>query len=162
MPHNHQNKLTISSRFTSLFNPSSVSNLTLYFNKQLSGSSQSYKAKKILVKQSYLIIAWYKYISSSGSNSSIFILPVDKSKFTIIKSPMAHKTFSQEQFSLKYYNLVTKSTVYLPQNLTTLNLALLTLSSFKLSSRQIGSNLLFTSRLRFELPANTTNLLTYY
>jgi len=138
-----------------------VSNLTLYFTKHMSRSMQSYKMKKILIKQSYLLIAWYKYISKEGSSSSIFTLPVSSSKLTLTKSPMAHKTFSQEQFSFTYYNLLTKSISFLPASGVDFNNALVVLSLFKFSSRQSGTNLLFASRLRFEFPVKFSNSLTY-
>ena len=36
---------------------------------------------------------------------SFFINPKKNSKMTLIKSPMAHKTFSQEQYNYRYYTI---------------------------------------------------------
>lgn len=98
---------------------------------------------KILIKQSYILLAWIDYIVSSSTpttkvrsdsefenpntgalisgapkmgNSrrglvkrlgvpSLFVQPIKNYKVTLIKSPMAHKTFSQEQFMVRYYSL---------------------------------------------------------
>ena len=104
----------LSYSFISLFNPSSIKNLTLYqrnvlknnVSSSLRGSFRNYK---ILVKQSYLMSAWFYYYSFGTLKSTkikgFVTLPCRKSKHTAIKAPMAHKTFSQEQFIIKYYHL---------------------------------------------------------
>ena len=59
---------------------------------------------KILVKQSYLLITWIIY--NNKCKGRYFILPKKRKKYTITKSPMAHKTFSQEQLKWEYNNIV--------------------------------------------------------
>ena len=68
------------------------------------------KCSKILVKQSYVLLVWFFYLTSIsvGKDKStvpgFFVYPKKVTKFTIIKAPMAHKTFSQEQFSFSSYS----------------------------------------------------------
>ena len=61
-----------------------------------------------------MLLIWINYITTtnqdpnkSGSfkRPSFFIHPYRNYKTTIMKAPMAHKTYSQEQFMLRYYNL---------------------------------------------------------
>ena len=71
------------------------------------------KKRNIIVKQSYLLLTWLLY--NNKSNKNYFIAPNKTKKYTIIKSPMAHKTFSQEQLkwreccTLINYSLKTNS-----------------------------------------------------
>lgn len=72
---------------------------------------------KILVKQSYLLLTWLAYLrgeltkkkrdarEAQLSVKGFFIKPVRSTKFTTQKAPMAHKTFSQEQWLYKHYSL---------------------------------------------------------
>ena len=78
---------------------------------------------RIYVKQSYIMLAWMAYIRevqtvrdytktkdkddslNSESYPSFFIYPCRLTKRTFLKAPMAHKTFSQEQFKMKFYTL---------------------------------------------------------
>lgn len=111
-------------KFYTLYLPSSIKDVRLYSRSVTRG-----KENKILIKQSYLILIWLKYITltnlfkddknSTGNNTSysrgnsndnrkvpsFFVYPCRLYKFTTIKSPMAHKTFSQEQFLCKNYRL---------------------------------------------------------
>ena len=43
--------------------------------------------------------------------------PTKIHKTTLIKAPMAHKTFSQEQFQFKFFNIVISFCVKIPQSL---------------------------------------------
>jgi hypothetical protein len=72
---------------------------------------------KIIVKQSYLLLTWLAYLRGeltakkreegevTLSVKGFFIKPVRTTKFTTQKAPMAHKTFSQEQWLYKHYRL---------------------------------------------------------
>ena len=67
------------------------------------------KYKKLFVKQSYLLMTWVWYIQQKHTSSikpSFVFKPTKLNKLTLIKSPMAHKTFSQEQFQFKFYSLL--------------------------------------------------------
>lgn len=112
-------------KFYTMYVPSTIKKVRLYargygFNPGLTLKKNSkYSFDKILIKQSYIMLIWLNYISTSNSDfggkdmlnkadsttPSFFIYPCRKYKFTIIKSPMAHKTFSQEQFLYKTYRL---------------------------------------------------------
>lgn len=115
-----QQQLSYTFRFTSLFSPGTINSLRLYrriFSLSEGRESNVLSESKILVKQSYLILVWFFYISSGISMSygsdtpafkdfnppAFFIYPKKRSFFTILKAPMAHKTFSQEQFKFQYY-----------------------------------------------------------
>lgn len=108
-------------KFYSFYLPSSIKGISLYSRSRdwTSGT------RKILIKQSYIMLVWFKYIttlydikihnnfseentnfdSSTKLLPSFFIYPPRLYKFTSLKSPMAHKTFSQEQFLCKNYKL---------------------------------------------------------
>jgi hypothetical protein len=108
-------------KFSSLYLPSSVKDIRLYFRSNTGPNSyldMDYK-KKILVKQSYILLVWMYYLTnkasvdSSENNTcnlrgvipSFFVYPTRNYKTTVQKAPMAHKTFSQEQYMIRYYYL---------------------------------------------------------
>jgi len=49
----------------------------------------------------------------NNTTKGIIFLPKKKSKTTIIKAPIAHKTFSQEQYGLVYYKLLIRAGIQL-------------------------------------------------
>jgi len=68
----------------------------------MSGQACS-KLKKVLVKQSYMFLIWLRKVSTA-SGLGIIVLPQSKkSHATKLKAPMAHKTFSQEQFVFRHF-----------------------------------------------------------
>lgn len=104
-------------KFGSLFAPASFKDLCLFFRNTSKYNSflKNKSNKKILVKQSYILLMWLNYIASAprlvGKSSakkkkvcpSFFVYPFRNYKTTIIKAPMAHKTHSQEQFMIRFY-----------------------------------------------------------
>lgn len=111
-------------RFSSIFYPGSLKNINLFLrastNKndtELLSKNGTYKNNKIIIKQSYLLITWIYYLCKNTDNHddknrnnfdkkpSFFIYPYSQSKTTLIRSPLAHKTFSQEQFLTRYYSI---------------------------------------------------------
>jgi hypothetical protein len=102
-------------KLSTIYIPSSIK--TVRLNISLSSGSRIKAGKsfdKILIKQSYIMLVWLHYLSSFSSTKnsnpsynipSFFIYPCRRQSFTLIKSPMAHKTFSQEQFLYKKYQL---------------------------------------------------------
>jgi len=58
---------------------------------------------KILVKQSYVLLVWFFYLTSVCRGQAyipgFFVYSNRVTGFTILKAPMAHKTFSQEQIA---------------------------------------------------------------
>ena len=117
-------------KFNTFFTPGSIKALRLYnlvgfskYNNSFSLGSRRFH-NKILINQSYIILSWLGYISSSQASRkevsrvaeyssnykklrapSFFVHPKRNYKITTIKSPMAHKTFSQEQFIVRYYSM---------------------------------------------------------
>jgi ribosomal protein S10 len=119
-------QVNVNYSFISLFNPSSVKNLTLY-HRNLNNTNEansirgSFRNYKILVKQSYLMSAWFYYYANRTLDTKkikgFATLPCRQTRHTAAKAPMAHKTFSQEQFIIRYYFL-TFNTRTLPVNST--------------------------------------------
>jgi len=113
-------KLTVKYSFSyvSLITPHKILNIRLFTNHSL---FQSKKQKKLFVKQSYLLMTWLWYIQSKfltkHKKPSFAFKPTKYHKTTLIKSPMAHKTFSQEQFQFKFFYII----ISLPINLSVKN-----------------------------------------
>jgi hypothetical protein len=109
-----RNSLRYSFKFASIISPGSIKNMTL-----LDRSAKS--SNNIYVKQSYIMLTWLSYIRETrakkitvsqgdetikkSTQPSFFIYPQRRARQTLIKAPMAHKTFSQEQFQTKFYTL---------------------------------------------------------
>jgi hypothetical protein len=87
--------------FISLITPTSFTN----FNSLLYPITDN--KKKVFLKQSYIILTWFYYLSFLEKNNKkkiqFITLPLKKKKFTLTKAPMAHKNWSKEQFELKFY-----------------------------------------------------------
>jgi len=99
-------KINFYLNFRSLVSPASAPKLSL-----LSTIGVNSGDNKLLVKQSYLLLTWFYYISTLnvGRNGRVspkfFIKPKSRSQFTVTKAPIAHKTFSQEQYQFLYYTI---------------------------------------------------------
>lgn len=144
--------------------PSSFKDITLFFRQSLTYNSSLIKKpnKKILVKQSYIFLMWINYFlklninkdtinNNTSSPSSIkkkipsfFIHPCRNYKTTITKAPMAHKTFSQEQFMIRYYKLSLSFKIKI--------------SSF-LQPNNINKIIFFSNMLQKNIPFVGTNML---
>ncbi len=76
--------------FTSLISPNFLPNTKLF-------SINCNNNKKLLLKQSYILLTWFYYLTfieknlNTKNNIKIFCLPIKKKKFTLTKAPMAHK-----------------------------------------------------------------------
>ncbi len=85
----------------SLISPYSIKNINFFIY------NLDHKKKKLYIKQSYLMLTWFYYISLVNFNTkkkiNFFIMSKKTNHLTSIKAPMAHKSFSKEQFSFKYY-----------------------------------------------------------
>jgi hypothetical protein len=46
-----------------------------------------------------------KSVGPSKTSPKFFIKPLNRTIFTRTKAPMAHKTFSQEQYSIRYFSI---------------------------------------------------------
>lgn len=103
----HNNIITYNFTFVSLIAPFLLNNLRL--STISSGVTPSLKTK-LLIKQSYLILTWFYYLTISTAltkkdvNTLTFsFLPLKSKSYTLTKAPMAQKTRSKEQFQFKFY-----------------------------------------------------------
>ena len=110
-------RLVYSLKFVSLFTPGVLRNVRLYLrSKYQNGQIKFTKStdSAILIKQSYVMLVWFVYLSLGYDFEKheqeklvvpgFFIYPKHVSKFTILKAPMAHKTYSQEQLCFGFYS----------------------------------------------------------
>ena len=131
---------------------------TLMFNSLLSINStmllslKNWNKNKIFVKQSYMILSWIHYISNSKKN--YIILPSKIKKLTLLKSPMAHKTYSQEQIKFRYYKIlkifkINNKVIKIPNNTGILNLILSIREENYL--RNLSTNLIFLKKIKIKI-----------
>lgn len=113
------------------------------------------KARKVLIKKSYLMLTWFYYMQvtqvKKTSNLkhfkvSIAILPTTRKLYTLTKAPMAHKTNSKEQFQFKFYFYKISVKTYFSER-----------SATRLADRQ--SNALFGIRVKKIFPFFETNVM---
>lgn len=151
-------------KFASLYTPSTFKDMSLFFRGTSKYNSflKNKPNKKILVKQSYVMLIWLSYIAQShkvsdqGRNDllgkascpSFFIYPFRNYKTTITKAPMAHKTYSQEQFMVRFY----KFSISFHTNLSIPG-------RVNSSIPGVNNSLFFSSFLRQNMPIIGTNML---
>ena len=144
--------------------PSSFKDITLFFRQSLIYNSSLIKKpnKKILVKQSYIFLMWINYFLKFNINKdttsslsplknkmpSFFIYPCRNYKTTITRAPMAHKTFSQEQFMIRYYKLSLSFKIKVSSPLQPNNINKIIFFSNMLQNNIpfVGTNMLFLHR----------------
>ena len=144
---NNYKVISYSLAFNTLIKPNYIKNIGLLINRY----NDEYKIKKLAVKQSYMLLTWIGYISKKHTKS--FTLPKKIKRMTLTKSPMAHKTFSQEQFEFIFYKIV------VPYRIENYNLKLSNrfyALQFLLKCRQysnksgIGTNLMYLKKYAFK------------
>jgi len=148
--------------FVSLITPHKITNVRLLNSK--SNSSISKKHKKLFTKQSYLLMTWLWYIQknhSETSKPSFSFKPTNVHKTTILKAPMAHKTFSQEQLQFKFFQLVISFKIPTPHNfkVLTVNQLLYLIISLKSSIPFVETNLFLLKRFQILLPSGDSKFL---
>ena len=123
---------------------------------------------KLVVKQSYLLLTWLVYIKNSSKTGSttpsFFIQPKNQTKFTHLKAPMAHKTFSQEQFMFKHYVIVIsfKTLISESQTLNTINDSIFLILSIRNTIPFFNTNLLFLKRINFSFSSKDNTFFKLY
>lgn len=176
---NHKyNLIKYSIKLTSIFAPSFASNSSLKINVYSQGNYL--KQNKIMVKQSYIILTWLSYLSKIGSGAAykiedsltdnekpniplFFVCPLKQSKLTTIKSPMAHKTFSQEQFKFRYYSFnisFTINSTLAPLNINSINKSMYIALLIRGNFLNFSTNMMFVKRFRASLPVSDRIYLT--
>lgn len=178
-----KNKLTVhhALKFITLYYPGSVKNVRLLLRSQSgrNGLLDNSDKSKILVKQSYVILVWVSYLSTGSlavdkSLPGFFIYPTKSYKTTVTKAPMAHKTFSQEQYMVRYYSLsisfftpLVNTPSALPISLgdhplTSVNKSLYFLLFIITSLPYISTNLLILKRYSVSVYSSDTNYFSFY
>ena len=85
---------------------------------------------------------------------SFFVQPLSRTKMTLLKAPMAHKTFSQEQYMFRFYSLTVAFDGQSLQSIpTSLNQSLFLTSSLRNFEVSMETNLLVLSRFRISFPS---------
>lgn len=131
--------------FTSIISPFIINNARL-----LTFNLNQYNEKKILIKQSYILLTWFYYMSilnfkTDKKKLKIAILPKKTKKFTLTKSPMAHKNWSKEQYIFSYFRfkISFKSFFKIESYLTSLNQISLFLFLTKNNINSFETNIFF-------------------
>ena len=148
--------------FVSIITPHKITNVRLLNNPTTPFKSK--KTKKIFTKQSYLLMTWLWYIQknhSSVGKPSFAFKPTSVHKTTLIKSPMAHKTFSQEQLQFKFFNLIVS--FYIPfttrVKLLNVNQLVYLILSLKTSIPFVETNFFLLKRFKVILPSKDSTFL---
>lgn len=157
-------------QFISLIAPFLVNNLRM----STIGSNNTTNAKvKILLKQSYLILTWFYYLTfSQNMNStlsntntlSFSFLPCKSKSYTLTKAPMAQKTRSKEQFHFKFYILKVSMRTYLINSykFSSIDQTLLTLLTIKKTFPIFETNMLFLKHYNLSLHYSDAVYFNYY
>ncbi len=136
--------------FLSLISPWMLNNVRLFLTTSLFFSSTY-----LYLKQSYLLLTWLYYLTFAKRFSTravkqkstlycrFFVAPVKRQVFTLLKAPMAHKTYSKEQFTILHYNIHFWFSYSLIVSLRQVNSALLFILLTKTQFPSFESNLFF-------------------
>lgn len=152
--------------FVSLISPHAANNVRLL------APSPSF-GKKLLMKQSYILLTWFYYISTadvrrgsrnSGNTVELFAAPVKKRIFTLTKAPMAHKNWSKEQYKFYYrtFRISFCSTLHEENILDSLNSGLFFMLIGKSSLPQFETNLLFLKTCSVRATICDKNYFSFY
>lgn len=119
-----------------------------------------------------MLLTWLYYLKHNSSKvekakvPSFFVHPIKQNKFTLIKSPMAHKTFSQEQFMYKFYKLTisfsNNKNNSLKSNLKSCNEALLFALFLRKSFKCFETNFFFLKRIKFNFNISDVRFLKVF
>jgi len=148
--------------FISLIPPFILNNIRFSFNSFI-------KEKKLLIKQSYILLTWFYYLSfvqqklDNKNKLKFLILPLSVKKFTLTKAPMAHKNWSKEQYKLQYYKFKISFDVFLKNenNINSLNKCLLFIFLTKKTFPQFETNLFFLKNVNFYIHFRDSSFFNY-
>ena len=159
------NKILIKFNFISLISPYLIKNLRFNFNSFL-------KEKKILLKQSYILLTWFYYISflenknkdKDKNKIKIFVFPLKNEKFTLTKAPMAHKNWSKEQYKFSFYKFIIKFNSFLKEEnkIKSLNEVILFILLTKKNFPFFETNIFFLKNISFFLNFKENTYFNYY
>jgi hypothetical protein len=160
-PHPKTSHIKYVFTYTSLITPYKITNIRLINNSRPFISDK----QKLFVKQSYLLMTWLWYIQSKfttrSKRPSFAFKPTKTHKTTLIKAPMAHKTFSQEQFQFKFFNIIISFYIKIPQSLVLRNSNNLIFLLYKLRNMIpfVETNFFLLKTFRIIFPFNNTRFL---
>ena len=159
------NKITYSFLFTSLVAPFFLPETGLYTTP-----SSFRLPKKVKLKQSYLQLSWFFYMSHLQPKTNkhahrlrLQIMPCKRKLYTLTKAPMAHKTNSKEQFNFKFYFYKTTFTAQIVDNYRpqTLNETLFFLLLYKTTFPVFETNLFYLKSCSVRLPSTAAHFFSY-
>lgn len=127
-----------------------------------------------------MILTWLSYLSKIGSGEKykieddfdgdkkpsiplFFVCPMKQAKLTTIKAPMAHKTFSQEQFRFRFYSFNISFNINNSlevSKIDSLNQSLCLALMIRSNFLNFSTNLMFVKRFRASLPVSDKRYLT--
>lgn len=156
-------KIIFSFYFTSLISPFLVNNLRFITNDQIS-------KKKILLKQSYILLSWFYYLTflnqkmTTKNNLKFVILPNSRRIFTLTKAPIAHKNWSKEQYKFQFFKFKITFKTFLKENndLNSSNKSILFILLTKKKFPQFETNLFFLKNANLTYQFNDINFFNYY
>lgn len=160
---NFNNKFKIKFIFTSLISPFILNNLRLNFKSSI-------KEKKILLKQSYILLTWFYYLSfidqknKNKNKIKFFIFPIKNKKFTLTKAPMAHKNWSKEQYKFSFYKFIITFKCLLKEEnrVNSLNEFTLFILLTKKNFPFLETNIFFLKNINFFFNFKDKNFFNYY
>ena len=164
-------------KFASIISPGSLKDMTLVSRAKTNLTNRN----SLYIKQSYVLLTWMNYIreiqtsttkktntdvidAEEDNNSitpSFFIHPPKKARLTFLKAPMAHKTFSQEQFVNKSYNLTISFNNVFRENskINSVNNSLYVALYLRNTYLPTETNLLFLKKLRMSITCSDGNFM---
>lgn len=112
-----------------------------------------------------MLLTWVAYIERSNSLSkslyrdkkpSFSVQPAKKKLLTLLKAPMAHKTFSQEQYIFKFYqlNVSYKNSFNHNKLINSVNKSVFLSINLRRTFVPFETNLLFLKKFRFSFRAS--------
>jgi hypothetical protein len=94
---------------------------------------------------------------------SFFVYPIRQSRLTYLKAPMAHKTFSQEQFLTKSYTMsISFNNNFLANPINSVNSSIYTILFIRKNLPLFESNLIFLKKLKVTVPVSDKNYMTIF
>ncbi len=146
--------------FASIITPLISPNLNLLFQPD------TLTSKKNLLKNSYVILAWFYYMNSIQSPKigiRFFVLPTRAQVYTLTKAPIAHKSNSKEQYKFVFYLLRVSFTscAFVENELNSVNQGLLFLLLTKGVLPFFSSNLLILKNIQIKVQLRDTKYFNY-
>ena len=104
----------------------------------------------------------YSEINDNQKIPSFFIHKRKQNKTTKLKTPMAHKTFSQEQFTLRSYNLSISFKINHKdvQKISTVNSSIFVALTLRQNLAFFNTNLLFLKYVKLAYNSNDLKYMT--